>query len=437
MKRKRVRSARKTNWRAGLTSKPVFWVAVVLVLALVISHPSVRSWFRVMSSKAFSWTIVQMTNETGYEWAIDSSGSRVVVAKGDMLYKPKNLYVYNASTPAKPPIKILATDVAGGDAYLASAKIDGDKVVYSKVRDDNQGVNIWLFTINPDNISGINTKISPDSSTPSTKRFRVRPDISGSKIIYQNFDISGGGSVRRGDLVMVDAVPNAPETFLAGKVAIVGNKWEYEEPSVNISSKIDGGWVVWRDYFYDDLQHIGTVGIYACKVSDPTNKITLLPPATYPAVGSFDILGSLAVASITTKGAGDTTNTNIYTCDLANCIPTLKLVNVPSSPYVGTQVNLKSIWGNKVVYVMEKPKSTGNPAPIHQKWYYKDLVTGENSLIAELGSSSNTTVLTQRYERPLLAAFGTNKFVSVITKREAPGGMLSYTDANIFAAIGY
>lgn len=434
MERKRARSVRKTKWGTKITSKPLFWVAVVLVLALIISHPSVRSWFRVVSSHAYSWTVIQMTNETGYEWAIDSSGSRVVVAKGDNLTKPKNLYVYNANTPAKQPIKILSTDVAGGDAYLASAKIDGDKVVYSKIRDDNQGANIWVCTISGDNCT--NTKISPDTSSGSTMRWRVRPDISGSKIIYQNFDMWGSGSVRRGDLVMVDAVPNAPETFLAAKVAIVGNKWEYEEPSVNISPKIDGNWVVWRDYFYDDVQHIGTVGVYACKVSDPTNKITLLAPTTYPGVGSFDILGNLAAASITTKGVGGTYNTNIYTCDLTNCIPTLKLVNTPSYPYAGTQMNLKSIWGNKIVYMLEKPKSATNPGPVHQQWHYRDLVTGEGSLIAELGSSSNTTVLTQRYERPLLASFGASKFVSVITKREAPGGMLSYTDANIFAAIG-
>ena len=166
------------------------------------------------------------------------------MAKGNDITKPKNLYVYNA--PTKLPIKVLSTDVAAGEPLLNSAKIDGNKVVYAKMRSDGMGSDIWLFTINADNTGGITTQISSNS----VKHFRARPDISGSKIIYQNFDIMGGGTVKRGDLVMVDAVPNAPETLIKAKMAMVGNHWEYEEPSVNISSKIDGDWVVWRDYIY-------------------------------------------------------------------------------------------------------------------------------------------------------------------------------------------
>ena len=62
MKRKMTRSARKTNWRMFVANKPLFWTCVIVVIALVFCHPSVKSWFRVVSSHAYNWTIIQMTN---------------------------------------------------------------------------------------------------------------------------------------------------------------------------------------------------------------------------------------------------------------------------------------------------------------------------------------------------------------------------------------
>ncbi len=438
MKRKRVRSAKGTNWRFLNYKKPIFWFLVVLVLILVGSHPTVKSWFRIISSKAYSWTIVQITNDTGFEWAIDADGSRVLVAKGDELNKPKNLYVYNTNTPQKPPIQVLTNDVVNGDAYLASAKIAGKKVVYTKLRPDKQGTTLWTFNINDDNATGINIRISPEDSSPGSKQWRVRPDIEADvnyKIIYQNFNILSPGPIRRGDLMMVDSIPNAIPVLIAPKVAIVGNHWEYEEPPVTVSPKINNLWIVWRDLIGNDVSSMQTA-VYAAKVNDPTNIITLLPPSYFPAVGSFDINNGFAVASVTTKGAGDTTNTNLFYCTLNNCLHTLKLVNTQNTyPYVATQPNM--VQGLRVAYMVEKPKSATNPAPVHQQWRYHDMSTGEDNLIAELGSSTNTTVLTERYERALIALMGPlPRIVAGITRRAAPGGIPGFTDANSVAAVG-
>ena len=441
MKHKKNRSIKKINWQLVKTNKPFFWLAVIIVLAIAFSQPNVRSWFRVISGMAYNWTIAQITNDAGFEWAIDSSyNHRVLVAKGSELDKPKNLYVYNTDTPQKPPIKVLTNDIPGGDSYLASAKISGDLVVYTKLRPDGQGSSVWVFTVNADNTGGTNVLISPEDSTPSSKKWRVRPDITSSsprKIIYQDFDMWGGGQIRRGDLMMVDPIPNAIPVLVAPKVAIVGNHWEYEDPSVTISPRLEDEWIMWRDLIGNDLQNIQTA-LYAVEKMHLDNKITLLPPSYFPSVGSFDIDGGTIVASVTTKGAGGKTNTNIFTCTLFDCIPTIKLVNTQNTyPYIGTQVDIMQ--GMRVAYMVEKPKSDTNPAPVHQQWRYHNLSTGEDNLIAELGSSTNTTVLTERFQRPLLALMGTNpvsKMVSVITRRAAPGGLVSQTEANIFAALG-
>lgn len=285
---------------------------------------------------------------------------------------------------------------------------------------------------------GNNVRISPEDSTSASKKWRVRPDISDEspyKIIYQEFDMWGGGQIRRGDLVMVDSVVNAVPVLIKSKVAIVGNHWEYEDPAVTISPQIDGFYIVWRDLIGTDIQSV-QVGVYAVKVSNPTSIITLLPPSYFPSVGSFNINNGMAVASVTTKGPGDATSTNLFCCKVNDCTHTLKLVNTQNTyPYIATQASMTQ--GVHIIYMVEKPKSATNPAPVHQQWRYHKVDTGEDNLIAELGSSTNTTILTERFERVLPALMGpTHKLASVITRREAPGGVISQTEANVWAALG-
>lgn len=439
-KNTRYNTNKRNNWRIIATNRPVFWIAVVVLLLIVFTNPTIQSSFRAVTGRAFSWVTVQITDEPGFEWAIDASSHKVLVAKGTELGNPLNLYVYNTDTPQKPPIQVLEEDLPEGDSYLASAKISLEKVVYTKLRSDGQGSSVWMFSINSDNTGGVNTLMSPENSSSSSKKWRVRPDISAAhpmKIIYQEFDMWAGGQIRRGNLVMIDAEqPLATPVVIAQKVAIVGNRWEYEDPSVMISPKIDPDYIVWRDLIGTDMQSV-QVAMYYAKINDPTNKMTLLPPSYFPSVGSFDIGSNKIVASVTTKGIGGKTNTNIFSCTIFNCMPSIKLVNTQTTDpsYVATQA--ATIQGIHVVYMVEKPKSTTNPAPVHQQWRYHNTDTGEDNLIAELGSSTNTTVLTERYERAIAALLGpTHKLVSVITRREAPSGLVSQTEANIFAGLG-